>query len=131
MKQMITKSEENLKILNDLILNGFYTGYIEAEKFVLIPNRFPNNHKLVGIINKNGNYDLILDFKSPINIAVKILIGLGILTSIISLIKGIWILPIILTIIGLIFFMDFKLKKRKEINRLTDKILEFKKRKHQ
>ena len=130
MKQTITKSEGNLKILNNLILNGSYTGYIEAEKFELIPNRFPNNHKLVGIINKKGNYDLMFDFKSPIDIAVKILIGLGILTSIVSLINGNWFLPIALTIFGLIFFTDFKLKERKEINLLTDKILEFEKSKY-
>jgi hypothetical protein len=127
MRQTITKSDKNLKILNKLIVNGFYTGYIGHEKFELMPNRFPNNHRLIGIINENGNYDLKFDFKSPMNIAGKILIGLGILTIIVSLINGNWILPIALVIFGLIFFADFKLKERKEINRLTDKILEFQK----
>lgn len=127
MRQTISKSDKNLKILNKLIVNGFYTGYIGPEKFELIPKRFPNNHRLIGIINKNGSYDLKFDFKSPMKVAGKILIGLGILAIIISLINGNWILPITLTIFGLIFFADFKLKARKEINRLTDKILEFQK----
>ncbi len=124
MRQTITKSDKNLKILNKLIVNGFYTGYIGPKKFELMPKRFPNNHRLIGIINENGNYNLKFDFKSPMNIAGKILIGFGIVTIIVSLINGNWILPIPLTIFGLLFFADFKLKGRKEINRLTDKILE-------
>ena len=125
MRQTITKSDKNLKILNNLIANGFYTGYVGPEKFELMPKRFPNNHRLIGIINESGDYDLKFDFKSPMNIAGKILIGLGILTVIVSLINGNWILPMAITIFGLIFFADFKLKEKKEINRLTNKILEF------
>ncbi len=125
MRQIITKSDKNLKILNELIVNGFYTGYVGPEKFELMPKRFPNNHRLIGIINKNGNYDLKFDFKPPMDIAGKLLIGFGILAIIISLINGNWILPIALTIFGLIFFADFKLKERKEINLLTSRILEF------
>ena len=125
MRQTITKSDKNLKILNKLIVNGFYTGYIGPEKFELMPKRFPNNHRLIGIINENGNYDLKFDFKSPMHILAKVLLGLGILISIISLIKGNWILPIALTIFGLIFFADFKLKQKKEINLFTNRLLEF------
>ncbi len=125
MRKIIAKSDKNLKILNRLILNGFYTGYIGPEKFELMPKRFPNNYRLIGIINENGNYDLKFDFKSPMNIAGKILVGLGMMTIIISLINGNWILPIVLTIFGIIFFANFKLKEKKEINLLTDKILQF------
>ncbi|XBS43257.1 hypothetical protein IZU89_07680 [Cellulophaga lytica] len=125
MKQTITKSDKNLKILNKLIVNGFYNGSVGTEKFELMRDRFPNNHRIIGIVNDRGNYDLKFDFKSPMNILAKVLLGLGILTIIASLIKGNWILPIALTIFGLIFFADFKLKEKKEINRLTDKILEF------
>ncbi len=91
MRQTITKSDKHLEILNKLIVNGFYTGYIGAEKFELLPTRFPNNHRLIGIINDNGNYDLKFDFKSPMNIAVKIALGLGILTIIVSLLMSNWI----------------------------------------
>ena len=125
MRQTITKSDKNLKILNQLIVNGFYTGYVGTEKFELIRNCFPNNHRLIGILNDTGNYDLKFDFKSPMDILAKILLGLGILISIISLIKGSWILPIVITIFGLILFANFKLKEKKEINLFTDKLLKF------
>ncbi|WP_431472165.1 hypothetical protein I5168_00890 [Nonlabens sp. SCSIO 43208] len=125
MRQTITKSDKNLRILNKLIVNGFYNGYIGTEKFELMRNRFPNNHRLIGIVNETDNYDLKFDFKPPMNILAKILLGLGILISIISLIKGNWILPIVFVVFGLIMFADFKLKEKKEINILTDKLLEF------
>lgn len=125
MKQTITKSDKNLKILNKLIVNGFYNGYVGTEKFELMRNRFPNNHRIIGISNDGENYDLKFDFKSPMNIAAKFLLSLGILISIISLIKGNWILPIALVIFGLIMLIDFKLKEKKEINLFTDKLLEF------
>lgn len=125
MRQTITKSDKNLKILNKLIVNGFYNGYVGNEKFELMRNRFPNNHRIIGISNDGENYDLKFDFKSPMNIAAKFLLALGILISIISLIKGNWILPIALVIFGLIMLIDFKLKEKKEINLFTDKLLEF------
>ena len=125
MRQTITKSDKNLKILNKLIVNGFYNGYVETEKFELMRNRFPNNHRLIGILNDAGNYDLKFDFKSPMNILSKVLLGLGILISIISLFKGNWILPIVFVVFGLIMFVDFKLKEKKEISLFTDKLLDF------
>ncbi|WAC02150.1 hypothetical protein N7U66_05065 [Lacinutrix neustonica] len=125
MRQTITKSDKNLKILNNLIVNGFYNGYVGTKKFELMRNRFPNNHRIIGISNDGKNYDLKFDFKSPLNIAVKFLLTLGILISIISLIKGNWILPIVVVIFGLIILIDFKLKEKKEINFFTDKLLVF------
>lgn len=128
MRQTITKSDKNLKILNKLIVNGFYNGYVGTERFELMRNRFSNNHRIIGISNDGGNYDLKFDFKTPMNIAAKFLLALGILISIISLIKGNWILPISLVIFGLIMLIDFKLTKKKEINLFTDKLLEFHKK---
>jgi hypothetical protein len=125
MRQTITNSDKNLKILNKLIVNGFYNGYEGTEKFELNRNHFPNNHRLIGILNDVGNYELKFDFKSPMNILAKILLGLGILISFISLIKGNWIIPIVFIVIGIIMFTDFKLKQKKEINIFTNKLLEF------
>ena len=125
MRQTITKSEINLKILNKLIANGFYNGYVGTEKFELLRNRFPNNHRLIGILNDTGNYDLKFDFKSPMNIMAKILLGLGILISIISLFKGNWVLPIVFIVLTLIMVADFKIKEKKEIKLFTNKLLEF------
>lgn len=125
MKQTITKNDKNINILNHLIVNGFYSGYIETERFELIPNRFPNNHRIIGILNNEGNYDLKFDLKSPMEIMAKILLGFGTLISIIFLIKGIWIVPIALIISGFIILIDFKAKEKKEINILRNKLLEF------
>lgn len=125
MRQTIKKNDKNLKILSKLIANGFYNGYVGTEKFELMRNRFPNNHRIIGILNDTDNYDLRFDFKSPMNILAKVLLALGILVSIISLIKGNWILPIIFIVFGLIMLADFKIKEKKEINLLTDKLLEF------
>ncbi len=125
MKQIITKSDQNIKILNKLVVNGFYNGYIGTEKFELMRNRFPNNYRLIGILNGDGNYDLKFDYKPPMNIAAKFLLVFGILISLISLFKGNWVLPVALIVFGLIFFIGFKLEEKKEVNLFTDKLLEF------
>ncbi len=125
MNQTITKNEKSIKILNKLIADGFYTGYIGPERFELVRNHFPNNHRLLGLLNENGKYEIKLDFKYPMNIAVKILLILGILTSIISVIRGNWLIPISLVVFGVILFVDFKIKQKKEIERFTNKFLEF------
>lgn len=127
MKQTITKSDKNVKILNTLIINGFYNGYIENEKFELMPNRWPNNHRLIGTLNIDGKFDLKFDYKSPINFIAKFLLAIGILVSIIFLFKGYYILPIIFMISGLFFWINFKLKEKKEINLFVDKFLEYQK----
>lgn len=131
MKQTLTKSDKNSKILNKLIAHGLYTGYIAPEKFELAPKRFPNNHRIIGIINENGNYDLSFDLKPPLKIAGKIVCGLGMLIIIVSLLFGNWMLPVILIVFGLMAYLTFRQKGRKEINRLTDRILEFQKAKHE
>ena len=59
------------------------------------------------------------------NIVVKIAIGIGIVFSIISLAYGNWFLPIPFFIVPfLITYIDFELKKKKEISLLTSKFLE-------
>jgi len=127
MKHTIKKSDKNLKILDDLIGNGFYSGHVGDEKFELTPNRFLNNYRLIGLLNESGHYDLKLDYKWPMNISYKILLGGGILVALISLINGNWVWPVILLVLGLMLFVHFKIKEKKEINLLTQRILEFSK----
>ncbi|WP_303316423.1 hypothetical protein Q4Q34_06350 [Flavivirga abyssicola] len=126
MRRTITKSDKNLKILNKLITSGFYNGYVGVDKFELTPNRFTNNHRLIGVLNDSENYDLKFDLKFPMNVAAKLLLGFGILTSIIMLIIGNWLFPIFFFIIPfLIFYIAFKVNEKKEIGLFTDKLLEF------
>jgi intein/homing endonuclease len=84
MRQTITKTEKNIMFLNKIIVEGFYKGFIENDKFELMRNNFPNNHRIMGNLNENGSYVLKFDYKSPMNFLAKLLFGLGILVSIIS-----------------------------------------------
>ena len=87
---------------------------------------FPNNYRLIGILNANGYYNLKLGYKSPVNIAAKLAFGLGILVSVIMLIKGFLLFPIIYFILPFsIIYIRFKIKEKKEINYLKDRIFDF------
>ena len=129
MTETISNNEKSFNILNKLILNGFYDGNISPNRIEL--NRknglfnSGGNHRIIGILNSENKFELDFDFKFPMNVAVKIAIGIGIVFSIISLAYGNWFLPIPFFILPfLITFIDFRLKKKKEINLLTSKFLE-------
>ena len=126
MKQTLTKNDKNIKILNSLITNGFYDGYIESEKFELLPNRWPNNHRIIGTLNNNGKFDLKFDYSTPMNIAMKFLLSFGTLSSLIFLLTGNWILPLIFVACGLLLLINFKLKEKKEMTYFIDKLIELK-----
>tara|TARA_R110000868_G_scaffold409765_2_gene695945 strand:- start:4587 stop:4982 length:396 start_codon:yes stop_codon:yes gene_type:complete len=125
MRQTITKNDKSLKILNLLIVNGFYSGFVESEKFELYQNHFPNNQRIIGILNENGKYEVKSDLKFPTNIAAKALLIFGILTSIILLIKGNLLIPVVFVIGAIIFTLVIKFNSQKEIDLFTNKFLEF------
>lgn len=127
MKQTLTKNDKNIKTLTTLLANGYYNGYVEAEKFELLPNRWPNNHRLIGTLNSDGKYDLKFDYTVAISIGMKFLFAFGILGSIIFLSIGNWILPLIFVACGLLLFANFKLKEKKEMTYFIDKLIEFQK----
>jgi hypothetical protein len=129
MKETISNNEKSFNILNKLILNGFYYGNISPNRFELSRKyglfNSSGNYRIIGILNDENRFEIEFDFKSPMNVAVKIAIVIGIVFSIISLAYGNWILPIPFFIIPFLFiYFDFKLKKKKEISLLTSKFLE-------
>ena len=130
MKETISNNKKSFNVLNKLILNGFYDGNISPNRIEFERKKFPsflsvNNHRIIGILNSENKFELGFDFKFPLNRVVKIAIGIGIIFSIISLAYGNWFLPIPFFIVPfLIMFIDFKLKKKKEISLLTSKFLE-------
>ncbi len=130
MKETISNNNKSLNILNKLILNGFYDGNISPNRIEFERKKFPpffsvSNHRIIGTLNSENKYELGFEFKFPLNIAVKIAIGIGIIFSIISIAYRNWFLPIPFFIIPfLITFIDFELKKKKEISLLTSKFLE-------
>ncbi|WP_282076141.1 hypothetical protein [Maribacter aquivivus] len=128
MRQTITKNDKSLRILNKLITDGFYKGYVGPEKFELLRNGFPNNHVLNGLLNNEGKYDVKFNFKYPMDIAAKVLFGFGILMTVISILKSNWLIPVVSVLTGLFILIDFKLKEKKEIDRFTSKFLELDKR---
>ena len=130
MKPTIVKNEKNLKILNKLISRGFYKGFIENNKFELSRNCFPNNFKIQGILNDNGSCNIRFKYKTPLNYLSIFCLVLLALVSIFFLIKGNWLFLILFILFSLILVIDFKLKEKKEIHLFTDKVLEFKEKKH-
>ncbi|MGX1928873.1 hypothetical protein [Flagellimonas sp. 2504JD4-2] len=129
MTETISNNEKSLNILNKLILNGFYEGNISPNRIELSRKyglfSWSYNHRIIGILNSENKFELVFDFKFPMNIAVKVAIGIGIIFTIVSLIYGNWFLPIPFFILPfLIIYIDFKLKKKKEITLLTSKFLE-------
>lgn len=129
MIETISNNEKSFKILNKLILNGFYDGNISPNRIELSRKyglfNWSYNHLIIGILNNENKFELDFDFKFPMNIVVKVVIGIGIIFTIVSLIYGNWFLPILIFVLPfLITFIDFKLKKKKEISLLISKFWE-------
>ncbi|GAA0744535.1 MULTISPECIES: hypothetical protein [Flavobacteriaceae] len=130
MKETISNNKKSLNILNKLILNGFYDGNISPNRIEFERKKFPsilsvNQYRIIGFLNDENKFELGFDFKFPLNIVVKVALGIGIIFSIISLMYGNWVTPIPLFVLPfLIIYINFNLKKRKEISLLTSKFLE-------
>jgi hypothetical protein len=125
MKQTITKNDKSLRILNKLINNGFYKGYVGAEKFELKRNYFPNNHRIFGVLNDEMKYEVTSGFEKLMKINANIALILGVIMSIVFVIKGNWIMSLLIILFGLIFMIIFKLKEKNELELFTNKFLEF------
>ena len=123
MKPTIVKNVKNLYRLKSLISNDFYFGFVEDKKFELSRNNFPNNFRIIGVLNERNSFDLKFDYKSPINFLIKVLFALNIFGILYSLFKGNWILLVVLILIILIQLISFKIKEKKEITLFIDKLL--------
>ena len=88
MKPTIVKNVKNLYRLKSLISNDFYFGFVEDKKFELSRNNFPNNFRIIGVLNERNSFDLKFDYKSPINFLIKVLFALNIFGILYSLFKG-------------------------------------------
>ncbi len=111
--QLITNSDKTFQVLNKLLDSSFYNGYIENNKFEMSSNRWPNNHKIIGLLNEDNHFNLSFDYKYPTNIAIKILFVFIILTSLYFLINGIYLIPIISLIFGGFLLVRNRLKRKK------------------
>jgi hypothetical protein len=129
MNKTIFKNDKNLKNLQKLLNSGLYNGYLKSDKFEFIRNQFPNNYRIIGSLNNDGDFDLKLRLKFPTNIAAKLLFVIGIIFSIVSIINANWWFLFIPIITGLIVLINFKLTEKKEIEYFTDKLWELQKNK--
>ena len=125
MNQTIVKTESSMKTLNELVSRGFYQGEIADEKFELIRENFPNNYKIIGILDDSGKFNIRSSMKSGMKIAGNVLLIIGIILSIYSFFKANWILPLIFIIGVFIHLINVYQNRKKELDRFTDKFLEF------
>lgn len=127
MKETISKNEKSLNILNKLIQNGYYNGLVESEKFELTRNHFPNNYKLIGILNHNGEFEINSSLKIGFFTSGKILSFIGITLSLFSfiLLKRYWLFLTSIFVIAFIIYLTTKIKGKKEVKMFTSKFLDF------
>jgi thiosulfate reductase cytochrome b subunit len=128
MNKTIFKNDKNLISLQNLLNSGLYNGYLESDKFEFIRNQFPNNYRIIGNLNKDGDFDLKLELKFPINIAAKLLLVFGIVFFIVSLVNDNWWFLFIPIATGLIVLINFKLTEKKEIEYFREKLWELQKK---
>ena len=126
MKETITKNKKSLSILNKLIQNQYYNGFVESEKFELTRNDFPSNYKLIGTLNDNEKFIISSSLKIELFLSRKILAIIGIILSITSfiLMSKYWIVFTIIFVSTLVIYLGIKITGKKEIKLLTSKFLE-------
>ena len=122
MNPTIVKNKKNLKILNELISKGFYDGFIQEDRFELSRNHFPNNYLIIGSLNSRNSYNIKFGYTSTINFLLKPLLVLEFIAILFFLIKGIWLIPLIIFIVSLIIYLNFRLNRKKEINIFLDNL---------
>jgi len=126
----IVKNKKNLKILNELISKGFYDGFIQEDRFELSRNHFPNNYLIIGSLNSRNSYNIKFGYTSTINFLLKPLLVLEFIAILFFLIKGIWLIPLIIFIVSLIIYLNFRLNRKKERNIFLDKLFSLAKKKN-
>lgn len=125
MRQTITQSKQNLQYLQQLITDETYIGFANAKRFELSRHTFPCNYKVIGLLNDSGTvYHVSAVYKTPLEIAARVLFTVGIVISIISMFIGNWILFGIIFSFGFIIFLIFKVQQKKEIQMLTSALLQ-------
>ena len=123
MKPSIVKNDKNLKRLNRLIINNFYSGFIIDDKFELIRNHFRNNFRIIGILS-DRSFEIKSDYKATMSIIRKILLIIFGISAIYFLIIQNWLILILFILFILFDFIYLKIKADKEIKNFTDRLLE-------
>jgi hypothetical protein len=123
LRPSIIKNDTNLKKLNNLITNGFYSGQINSNDFELIRNHFPNNFRIIGSLN-DGNFEIRSDYTTTMSFLRKFLLVICFIISIYFLITQNWLFLIFIILFTVFDFIYLKIKTEKEINLFTDKLLQ-------
>jgi len=126
MKPTLTKSVQNIEILNKLVSSGYYSGEIENSKFTFKRSAFPNNLGIFGTDNGNGKYNLKADFFMPMRICYYIILLMSLVFFTIFLIMQKWVSVLLIGIIVPIIVLSHNYKRKKELEIFTNKFLTFK-----
>lgn len=127
MKQTITQSKKNIEILNRLIDNGLYYGYVENEKFELQINGpfFAEHFRIIGIANDKDLYEIRFSYMPYMKVITKVFEAFSLAIVLTSFGFGIYELSVFFAFVGLIPFVTMKYEERKEISRFTDRLLKY------
>jgi len=127
MRNAITKNPENVLILQKLISNGHYKGFVASDRFELTRNHFPNNFRIIGILKESGKFLISSDYSKPLFYLVKIFNIGGIIFSIsILILKTNWVIPLLYFLIRLASRLYNKLNSEKQMQLFTSKFLAYK-----
>jgi len=128
MKTILKNDEKLFRILNELVLNNHYEGSVLPNQFELLRDNFPNNIRILGILNKEGNFEIKYDYKFPTNYSFRIFLVIISVAIVFFVFQKNWFVVLILLFLGLGLLLSFRLKGRKEKEFFLDHFIDFKKR---
>lgn len=124
MKQTITKNEQSLKILNELISRGFYSGDIKNNGFELYRKNSNAKFWIVAKLN-NNKFELRSEFRFPLSIVVWLIAIIWIIAISFFILKSKWLESIFFFSILLFNVINFLYESKKEVERFTSNFLRF------
>ncbi|WP_075340496.1 hypothetical protein [Tenacibaculum agarivorans] len=128
MKTVLKNNKELFRILNKLILDKYYEGNISPNQFELLRDNFPNNIRVLGKLNEEGDFDITYDYKFPTNYSFRIFLAIISIAIVFFIFQKNWFVVLILLFLELGLLLSFRLKGRKEKELFLDHFIDFKKR---
>lgn len=113
---MLYNNKKTLKVLNELILRGYYKGSLKPDGFALKREYFPNNFQITGKLNQANHFEISSTYSWPMNILGVILAFCGVVFCSIQLLTGNWILSLAILVFLIFATLGSFLKAEKSKN---------------